>query len=329
MRWRLLFVIAVLSAVLMSAPAMAEQECAPDDVDCWMKLLERDDAPALRAAMRLGQLGAEQAVPLLIKKLASHDQYQATAALHALIQIGRPAVLPLVEATRSENAAVRRYAVYALGKIGGGDVIDAIALLARDKDATVRRQAAVAFGSLRDWRGLLQLFELLRDNYVDVRVAAAEAIGQIGDPRAADQLIDNGLCDLAPDMARATTHALVQFGEPAVESLITAYDNKPDFARKRILTALGGIGATASKPVKDRIIKMCLLVLNRRSESAEVRAVAAYELGALEAQNAIEALKAVLTETGQQDSEPAKQLAAACRAALDKIYQRYNLTRDY
>jgi HEAT repeat protein len=193
----------------------------------------------------------------------------------------------------------------------------------------VRRQAAVALGSLKDARGLLYLFQLLRDEYVDVRVAAAEAIGQIGDPRAADQLIDYGLCDLSPDVGRASTYALVQLGEPAAVSLIESYDSKPDFARKRILTALGGIGATAGGTVKARITKLCLLVLNRKTENLEVRAVAAYELGALEAQSAVDSLKAVLVEIKPVDTPEAKQLAAACRAALDKIYRRYNLTRDY
>ncbi len=325
----LLLICMGLALLCWPAVAAAEQGCASDDIDCWLKKLERNDAQAMQAALRLGQLQATEAVPALIKKLSHPDIYQATAALNALIKIGKPAVPALVEASRSRSISVRRYAVYALGKIGGGDTIDAIALLAKDKDPTVRRQAAIAFGSLRDSRGLFHLFELMRDEYVDVRVAAAEAVGKIGDIRAAEQLIDYGLCDLAPDMARASTYALVRLGEGAAEPLIKAYDGKPDFARKRVLTALGGIAATAGAPIKERVTKLLLLVLARRNESLEVRAVAAFELGALEVQSAIEPLKTAMADANQVDSADGKALVAACRAALDKIYQRHNLTRDY
>lgn len=320
----------IFALIIVTGAAWAEQQqCEEDDVECWLKLLERNDAQALRASMQLGRLQAEEAIPLLIKKLASSDQYQATAALHALIRIGKPAVLPLIEATKHEKPAVRRFATYALGKIGNGDAFDAVALLARDEDATVRRQAAVALGMLGERRGLTMLVGLLRDRHVKVRVAAAEAIGKIGDPKSAHLLIEYGLCDLSPQVARAASQALVSIGEPAAQPLLENLNQRPVFARKRILITLGNIGATASPQLKKQIVRKCIVILKRVSERIEIRTVAAYELGSLEDKEAIEALKIVMDEANQMDCQEAEKLVKACRVALEKIYQKYNMTPDF
>ncbi len=329
MKCKLPIVVALLLSVLFAAVAQAAEPCAEDDVACWMKQLERQDVKAMQAAMQLGRLQAEEAIPALIEKLASKDQYMATAALHALISIGQPAVLPLVKATKSEKASVRRYSTYALGRIGNGSAYDAVVAMAKDEEPTVRRQAAEALGVLGDAKSLLPLFELLRDQHVMVRIAAAKSLGQIGDKRAAPQLIEHGLCDLSAEAGVEAAQALVAIGEPAVEFLLNDYSSRPSFARKRILVALGNIAVTAEQTNKKKIVELNLHVLQNSNEQPDVRAVAAYSLGSLEEKTSVDALKQVLKETADAQTDEGKKLSAACRMALDKIYQRYKMTTDY
>ncbi|NLH48485.1 MAG: HEAT repeat domain-containing protein [Myxococcales bacterium] len=306
-----------------------ESPCADDDAVCWLEKLKGDDAVAMRAAIRLGALQSKPAIPLLIKKLESKDQYMSTAALNALIKIGTPAVLDLVKATQSKNAAVRKYAAYALGKIGGDDAYAAVAKAATDEDALVREQAAAALGIMKDKRALLPLFELIRDRSAKVREEAAHSLGAVGDPRAAKHLIEYGLCDMSPEVARASTQALVELGEPVVEPLIADYPDKPAFARQRILTALTNVGLTAGDKAKQRAAQMQIWVLEKNSEAVDVRQVAAYSLGELEAKDGIGTLIQTLGAAQKSDKDEDKSLAAACRMALGKIYQRYNLPPNY
>ncbi len=309
--------------------AIAAEPCADDDVDCWLKTLQAgNDAMAMRAAMRLGELQTVKAIAPLIAKFSSQDQYMATAATHAVIKIGNPAVLDLVTASaNSKSAAVRKYAAYALGRIGGEDAFAAVAGAAKDEDIGVRTQAATAFGIMKDQRSLLPLFNLLRDRSAGVRTAAALALGQLGDKRATNHLLEYGLTDLSSEVARAATQALVAIGPDAVEPLIDKYNSKPEFVRRRIVLTVGNIGARGDAKVRARAQKLSTSVLGRKNGSVDTRAVAAYTLGALESKEAIPALKKVLAEA--KKSEEKKSLFAACEQALGKIYRKHGLKNDF
>lgn len=313
---------------LAGAAWAADGACGDDDVPCWLALLGNGDgAPALRAAMHLGEVGAVEAVDSLIAKFASSDLYMATAAVHAVVKIGNPSVLPLVKATKHEKASVRKFAAYALGRIGGEDAFAAVKLAAVDSDAKVRIQAATAFGLMKDDRALVPLFGLLRDHSISVRTAAAEALGSLADRRASQHLIEYGLADLSPEVARASTQALKKIGPEAIEALIDKYNTKPVYVRKRILVTVANIGADAGGPTRERAIKLASWVLARSNEGTEARTVAAYVVGNLEAKDAAPVLKKVLEDT--KDVESMASLNAACRVALDKIYQKHGMKTDY
>ncbi|MDP8225513.1 MAG: HEAT repeat domain-containing protein [Candidatus Lernaella stagnicola] len=322
----LVWVVALLT--MAAAPTHAES-CADSDVDCWLVQLDTGDgAAAMRAAMTLGELGDAKAIDPLIAKFAAEDQYMATAATHAVIKIGNGAVFPLVKAsTESKSAAVRKYAAYALGRIGGDDAFAAVLQAAKDEAPKVRAQAATAFGVMGDDRALLPLFELLRDRSVSVRAAAAQSLGAIGDRRATNFLLEYGLCDISPEVARASAGALVQIGPEAVEPLIDAYNTKPDYARKRIVLAVGNIGVDAPPATRGRAVKLASWVLKRKTEGVETRAVAAYVLGTLDAKDAVPVLKQALAESGAKEEQ--KTLHASCEQALLKIYQKYEMKRDF
>lgn len=318
--------VALLSAAAVHAGSLP---CDENDIDCLIGLLDRDNGDALQAAMRLGEIGGARAVRPLILKLESKDQYLATAAVHALVKIGSPAVLELVKALGHEKKSVRKYALYALGKIGGTDAFAAVEKAAAAEDKEIRLQAAMALGLMKDERGLAPLFDLIRDPSTSIRAAAATSLGQLADKRAVHHLIEYGLSDLSPEVGMASTEALVALGPDAVEPLIEKYPQQPDYLRKRILATVGDLGLTYDEPARGRAIKLSLYALSRKSEGAEVRAVAAYILGKYEAREGIEALKNALAETAEQKDEAESKLAAACRTALEKIYLRHKLTKDF
>lgn len=103
------------------------------------------------AAMALGKIGdeAEAAVPALLIALRFDDMYLRMAVTGAFIAIGRPAVGGLVRALFDNNAAVRRAAAKALGKIGDEDTIKPLMVALKDGDAGVRKLAQEAISRLQ------------------------------------------------------------------------------------------------------------------------------------------------------------------------------------
>lgn len=105
----------------------------------------------------LGITGDPLAVPTLIKQLKECGEkpglsarYFMKAAADALIGIGKQAVEPLIELLKSEHPKTRKFAAYALGKIGDRKAFPALEELFRNsKEAEVVREVA--------GRALLQL----------------------------------------------------------------------------------------------------------------------------------------------------------------------------
>ena len=95
-----------------------EEIASPDAAPYLIDQLKKG-APALRAAsaQALGQTGGIGAVEALIKTLASDNRATTQAALTALINIGKDAVQPLIQALRSESQQIRNQTLTALRKM--------------------------------------------------------------------------------------------------------------------------------------------------------------------------------------------------------------------
>jgi HEAT repeat protein len=140
---------------------------------------------ALKAAALLGPRAAE-AIPEVSAALQEHD-YAPEAAL-ALSFMGSPAVAPLRDAVRSDDAAVRREAVRAIGKLRERASIDpqiVIPILLQaldDPDAPVRNVAVTYLGIVRDSpdKEVPGLIKALSDENSEVRQAAAAALSEYG-----------------------------------------------------------------------------------------------------------------------------------------------------
>jgi HEAT repeat protein len=108
----------------------------------------------------LGALGAEQAIPALIKNLT--DEY----------------------------SEVRRSAVKALGILRAEQAIPEISQALEDKDSGVRKRATEALRQLGAQQAIPRLCEILKDKDPDVRLSAAITLGQLGSEHAIPGLLE-------------------------------------------------------------------------------------------------------------------------------------------
>jgi len=87
-------------------------------------------------------------IPGLIRALSFRDPDVQSAAVHALGDIGHPAVQPLVSALKKRHRSLRLGAIGALSLIRDADATSALADMMSDPSSEVRWQAAVALGEI-------------------------------------------------------------------------------------------------------------------------------------------------------------------------------------
>ncbi|OKH27421.1 HEAT repeat domain-containing protein [Chroogloeocystis siderophila] len=112
---------------------------------------QADSAPRLVAAVRdLAAAEVEAGISTLIAVLGYNNPTAAAAAVQGLIQIGSPAVQPLIEKLDDYNYGARAYAIRALAAIADPRALDILlASAATDFAPSVRRAAAKGLGNLR------------------------------------------------------------------------------------------------------------------------------------------------------------------------------------
>jgi phycocyanobilin lyase subunit beta len=154
---------------------------AVEEADSSAKLLE--------AVQNLAAASLEESVPTLIAALGYNNPGAAVAAVDGLVQIGEPAVKPLLELLDNYNYGARAWAVRAMAGIGDPRGLDTLLDAAKNDFAlSVRRAAARGLGTIH-WQEMppeqevlaqLQVFEALSHVCQDpewvVRYAAITAL---------------------------------------------------------------------------------------------------------------------------------------------------------
>ncbi|NJN65306.1 MAG: HEAT repeat domain-containing protein [Chloroflexaceae bacterium] len=97
---------------------------------------------------------------------------------HRCVDIGAPAIPPLIARLTHWDATVRREAMGSLVRLGSLSVEPLIAALTSDHPH-VRKYAATALGMIGDKRGEQPLMRLLSDRDREVSKVASEAISAI------------------------------------------------------------------------------------------------------------------------------------------------------
>ena len=215
--------------------------------------------------------GERENVDKLIGKIGQEDWQNA---VDALVQIGEPAVKPLIRTLQDRSIktwVVHARAVNALARIGSQRAVEAViksledaglnpyvrgsaamavaelkpkeaaevlSRVSRDESQFVRWKCAQALGMLDDKKGTDALIRALSDEDQNVRAATARSLGQIKAENAADSLID-ALKDESWIVRLNAREALLQIGEPAVERLIAALKDKNSHACWQAAWVLG------------------------------------------------------------------------------------------
>jgi HEAT repeat protein len=170
------------------------------------------------------------AVEPLIFALKDQDEKVRQKVVHALGQIGDlRAINPLIAASKDQEPQVRYEALEVLGKIGGAQVLDVLIHALKDKHFRVRYTAVETLAEIGDARAVEPIIECLQDKDTLVSKASAWALGDLNDPRAVEPLIallERKNTD--SDVRHAAAWSLVELytSACAVEALIALLDSK-------------------------------------------------------------------------------------------------------
>ncbi len=152
------------------------------------------------AALTLGAIGVENAIPILLDAIRIPYRRGRWAAPLALQRIGTTAALTgLSDALRDKNCDLRESIAYALSEIGNPAAVPALVDMlsdTADRSWNGRSAAAYALGRIGDRAAVPALIDAMTAELTQVRESAARALGILGDTRAVPHLIEL-LTDLA------------------------------------------------------------------------------------------------------------------------------------
>ncbi|MEN6610226.1 MAG: HEAT repeat domain-containing protein [Methanoregulaceae archaeon] len=187
----------------------------PIAVEPLLRALKDADGNLQRAALRaLGYIGDERAVTSLIDEMGNEDYSVRTVAIEALVEIGEPSVPSLIEALIHPVRDIRTGAAECLKQIGWTPPSDDVKipfLIAQEEWSEIALLGEAAQPALE---------HLLSDADVDVRMGAVTALTRLkGTGSSVVNPLVRALSDENAMVRRKALGALIEIGEPAVESL--------------------------------------------------------------------------------------------------------------
>ena len=191
-----------------------------------------------------GKNGAPDDEPMPPASVVAPSSSIGKEAAKTLASIGKPAVEPVIVATRDGNAKVRTNSVWALGEIRAtyakGQEPRTIALLARlqDESVEVRRAATWALAEIKDTQSVQSLIISLDDQDTNVRKNAAWALGEMKSASAVQSLIAK-LRDPQWEVRQNSAWALGEIkNRSAIEPLTATLQDEREEVRNASATAL-------------------------------------------------------------------------------------------
>lgn len=184
--------------------------------------------PAVGSLLQVATLGSDTRLP----------------AGEALVEIGEPAIEPLVAALRGQVATVRAFAAETVVKLLGTDAADLLIEALKDENEEVRQAVMCALEQIDDERAIDTFISALGDEHVFVRQAMAYMLGRIDSERAIQPLVA-ALNDAHADVRLSIAMALDQLEwEPDLSAHAAIY-----WLTKRKWDKCAGIGAAAVEPL--------------------------------------------------------------------------------
>lgn len=157
------------------------------DIDYLIGALSDPDFRFI-AAKFLGEMGANEATPQLLRLLDAHDPKIRSVAATVLGQLqAREAIPRLIEIAADDTRMITRtWAVQALGRMNDPRVILVLAACVRDENWPVRRAAAVALGNYPNQEALTALTDAMRAERWTRRSSIDGQSGRFAAPACAD-----------------------------------------------------------------------------------------------------------------------------------------------
>jgi HEAT repeat protein len=242
-------------------------------------------------APSVDELKDKQDIWGLIDILNYGSDTEVQASVEALVDIGEPAVGPLIETIKDDmyGGDILIYTVVALGEIGDSRAVEPLIEVLKNedinqneyinyKDINIKENAAVALGKIGDSRAVEPLISALKDEYGNVQESIIEALVKIGEP-SIEPLI-KALGDEDWDIYKNAAVALVDIGELAVESLIEALKYEDEDTQWEVVEVIEDIGEPAIEP----------LIKALKNKDILIRSGAVTALGAIGDNRAVEPL---------------------------------------
>jgi HEAT repeat protein len=177
----------------------------------------------------------------------------------ALINIGKPAINPLIALLDHKERKLRHFAVNILSAIeysfDDNQAVPALIPKLKDEDPVVRAATAYGFSSFQDTQTIEPLLEALKDIDPKVRQFAVYALAQFEDSRFFEPFITILKNKDEVSLVRATVaRHLCDIEHPLTfESLLEALDDDDPAVRASADYALGDLGDERALPVLQKI----------------------------------------------------------------------------
>lgn len=242
---------------------------------------------------------AEQQAEHYIEQLSDpHSQVRLDAS-YALVQLGAPAVEPLISDVTGNTDSLQYIAAQILGQIGDHRANPFLKELTRDDNRYVREQAVRALGQLDDSRINPTLEEILALEQVpEVRRAAAWSLGNLRDTTAVPALI-RALDDSATSVRQQALAAMQFLWTPAAETATITALRGGDGNVRYIAAQLLGHHRTN--------LALSELFLALKDNNIWVRAESARALGRIGDSTAIAPLERLFSTREGPDHKAAKE----------------------
>jgi HEAT repeat protein len=224
------------------------------------------------AVLKLEELRAREAVPVLLPLVSSFDPGVRANVAYALGTLGscETVASALISLLEDPEDMVRVDAIQSLEALRCAECVPhLIRRLASDPDGLVRLQAAETLGTLGDRAALPALTSALRDPDEGVRSYAAQSLGQLGERGVMPEL--RALLAVEQDsMVRASVYqALYQLGdEQALASLLEGVDGVDDLMASVMLR----MAARVTRPPQAELLRSKLQALRRSRPALEANA---------------------------------------------------------
>ena len=228
MRTNALKICTILILLLYSASALAGSESPSGTPPAGVRLV--DEAFAR---------GGESAVAGILPLLKDRDLDVRTHAMRRLVEIGEPAVDPLLAALADEST--RWPASGALLNIGTPAVRKTV-LAVKHKDPAVRRGALFILQQMEVTSAAPSIQAALSDPDVSVQVQAIRAVAHFRGQGALRLLLEKVDTGYPPAVRDAAIEALAGLGDEALPSLRSLYVQSGGEMRVAAVRALGGTG---------------------------------------------------------------------------------------